>query len=183
MQYKQLGPGMVQQMQAVCRDCSGEGEIINEKDRCKECNGKKTVKEKKVIEVPVDRGMSDGQKITFRGDSNEEPGAETGDLIVVLQQEPHETFKRSHEDLFMNYKVNITEALCGFKIVIKHLDGRQLVLDSPAGSILAPDSIKGIPKEGMPFHKNPFEKGNLYVKFSVEFPENGALSNEAVQVN
>merc|ERR1712110_264012 len=31
MQYKQLGPGMVQQMQAICRECNGEGEIINEK--------------------------------------------------------------------------------------------------------------------------------------------------------
>ena len=32
---KQLAPGMVQQMQSVCLDCNGEGEVINEKDRCK----------------------------------------------------------------------------------------------------------------------------------------------------
>ena len=36
IQYKQLGPGMVQQVQGVCRECSGEGEVINEKDRCKQ---------------------------------------------------------------------------------------------------------------------------------------------------
>jgi DnaJ-class molecular chaperone len=72
MQYKQLGPGMVQQMQAICRECSGEGEIINEKDRCKQCAGKKTIKQKKTFEVNIDKGMQDGQKITYRGESNQE---------------------------------------------------------------------------------------------------------------
>lgn len=72
IQYKQLGPGMVQQMQAICRECTGEGEVINEKDRCKQCNGKKTLKQKKNLEVHVDKGMSDGQKLTFRGESNQE---------------------------------------------------------------------------------------------------------------
>ena len=36
----------------------------------------------------------------------------------------------------MSHKINITEALCGFKLVIKHLDGRALVLTHPAGEIL-----------------------------------------------
>lgn len=72
IQFKQLGPGMVQQMQSICRDCGGEGEIINEKDRCKQCSGKKTIRAKKSHEVPVDKGMHDGQKIPFRGESNQE---------------------------------------------------------------------------------------------------------------
>nr|KAF6285539.1 DnaJ heat shock protein family (Hsp40) member A2 [Myotis myotis] len=32
---RQLAPGMVQQVQSVCSDCNGEGEVINKKDRCK----------------------------------------------------------------------------------------------------------------------------------------------------
>ena len=63
---------MVQQMQAICRECNGEGEIINEKDRCKQCVGKKTIKQKKSFEVHVDKGMQDSQKITYRGESNQE---------------------------------------------------------------------------------------------------------------
>jgi DnaJ-class molecular chaperone len=63
---------MVQQMQSICKECSGEGEIISEKDRCKTCVGKKTVKEKKQFEVNVDKGMQDGQKITFHGESNQD---------------------------------------------------------------------------------------------------------------
>lgn len=180
MQYKQLGPGMVQQMQAICRDCNGEGEIINEKDRCKTCNGKKTLKKKKKFEVNIDRGMQDGQKITFRGESNQEPGVESGDLVVVLQQTEHELFTRNHDDLFMTHTLNITEALCGFKTVITHLDGRKLVLNQKQGECLSPGTIRAIEKEGMPIYKNPFEKGNLYVKFDVKFPENNSLSEEQI---
>jgi DnaJ-class molecular chaperone len=34
-----------------------------------------------------------------------------------------------------------------------------------------PGGIKGIEGEGMPHYRNPFEKGNLYIKFDVTFPE------------
>ena len=51
MQYRQLGPGMVQQMQSKCSDCHGDGEICREKDRCKACKGQKLVEEEKKLEV------------------------------------------------------------------------------------------------------------------------------------
>lgn len=41
--YRQLGPGMTQQLHSRCPDCNGEGEIINEKDCCTACKGKSYV--------------------------------------------------------------------------------------------------------------------------------------------
>jgi len=46
-----LGPGMYTQRTGPCDDCGGSGEMINEKDKCKNCDGKKVVKEKKILEV------------------------------------------------------------------------------------------------------------------------------------
>jgi len=42
---------MIQQMQQTCPDCNGEGETIRDKDRCKQCHGKKVVTERKVKEI------------------------------------------------------------------------------------------------------------------------------------
>lgn len=54
---QQLGPGMVQRIQTLCGSCSGQGEYINPKDRCKNCHGKKVVRERKLIEVHIDKGI------------------------------------------------------------------------------------------------------------------------------
>uniref|UniRef100_A0A8C5KVL2 DnaJ heat shock protein family (Hsp40) member A4 n=1 Tax=Jaculus jaculus TaxID=51337 RepID=A0A8C5KVL2_JACJA len=52
---QQIGPGMVQQIQTVCIECKGQGERINPKDRCEECSGAKVIREKKIIEVHVEK--------------------------------------------------------------------------------------------------------------------------------
>ena len=56
MKMTMLGPGMYSQSQGPCDECRGSGEIIDEKNKCKTCNGKKVVKEKKVLEAEIDKG-------------------------------------------------------------------------------------------------------------------------------
>lgn len=119
--------------------------------------------------------MRDGQKVTFRGEGDQEPNIEPGDVILVLQQKDHDTFTREGSDLYVSKTVGLTEALCGFEMVLKHLDQRDLVLRYPAGNIIEPGCIRGVVGEGMPTYKRPFDKGNLYVKFEIEFPENNFL--------
>ncbi|PSN41751.1 DnaJ subfamily A member 2 [Blattella germanica] len=176
--YRQLGPGMSQQLQSRCTDCAGEGEVINEKDRCTTCRGKKVVNETKILEVHVDKGMREHQKIYFRGEGDQQPDVEPGDVIIILQQKQHDKFQRSGDDLVMTHSISLTEALCGFSMVLKHLDGRDLLIKHPQGQVVKPGDIKGIEGEGMPHYRNPFEKGNLYIKFDVTFPQSH-FANEA----
>lgn len=44
------------------------------------------------------------------------------------------------------------------------------------------DQVKGIPGEGMPLRRNPFDKGNLYIKFKVVFPPNHFTTEEKLKV-
>eukprot|EP01137_Pigoraptor_chileana_P003784 Opistho-2@44497 len=168
---RQIGPGMVQQMQSACPECQGEGEIIKEKDRCKNCMGKKTTVERKVLEVHIEKGMKDGQKIVFHGEGDQAPGIVPGDIIIVIDEKEHPTFKRDGQDLVMEIEVELGEALCGFKRIITHLDDRKLLVTSPPGQVIKEGAVKTIKNEGMPRHRNPFEKGNLYISFKVKFPE------------
>ena len=51
--------------------CFFKGDTIKEKDKCSACQGKKVSNERKVLEVVVEKGMREDQKITFRGESDQ----------------------------------------------------------------------------------------------------------------
>ena len=70
-----------------------------------------------------------------------QPGAEPGNVIVVLQQESHDTFSRRGHDLYMTHKLGMTEALCGMQFVVRQLDGRDLILRNPPGNVIEPGDI------------------------------------------
>lgn len=99
-----------------------------------------------------------------------QPDTVTGDIVIVLQEKEHARFKRKFDDLYVDHKLSLTEALCGFQFVLTHLDGRQLLIKSNPGEVIKPDQYKAINDEGMPHHERPFMKGRLYVHFNVEFP-------------
>jgi DnaJ homolog subfamily A member 1 len=82
-------------------------------------------------------GMEDGKKITFSDEGDQEPGLQPGDIIVVLDEKEHATFKRDKTDLHMKMQINLTESLCGFQKVITTLDNRQLVVTSLPGDTFA----------------------------------------------
>lgn len=171
VRIQQIGPGMMQQIQSMCQECHGEGESVDPKLKCKKCNGKKVNRERKILEVNVDKGMEDGQKITFSGEGDQEPGLEAGDIIIVLDEKQHPLYKRNGMDLVMQMQISLTEALCGMKKVIQTLDDRALVIQTVPGEVLKTGDFKAVHGEGMPQYRNPFEKGRLIISFEVKFPQ------------
>lgn len=134
---RQMGP-LVQQMQQTCPTCNGEGEIINAKDRCKGCHGKKIVSERKVLEVNIDKGMQHGQTVTFAGEADQAPNVVPGDVIIHVEEKPHDLFKRKGDDLYMSQKIDLLTALAGGQFLVNHLDDRTLVVNITAGEIIKP---------------------------------------------
>lgn len=50
---------------------------MREKDRCKKCKGAKVVNEKKVMEIFIEKGMRNGEKIPMKGEA---------DQLVMMEQ-------------------------------------------------------------------------------------------------
>merc|ERR1712241_578395 len=171
VRVQQLGPGMMQQIQSICHECQRQGERIDPKHRCKTCNGRKVTRERKILEVSVEKGMEDGQKITFTSEGDQEPGLEPGDITIVLDEKEHAHFKRNGIDLIMKMQITLSESLTGLKKTITTLDNRTLVIQTISGEVIKNGDIKCIFGEGMPTYRNPFEKGKLIMQFSVQFPE------------
>eukprot|EP01018_Ginkgo_biloba_P035172 Gb_35156 [translate_table: standard] len=105
-----LDPFMI--MQYVCNDCKGIGETINYKDICPYARVKKWC-DKKILEVIIEKGMQNGQKITFPREADEAPDMIIGDIIFFLQQKEHPKFKIKGCD-FVENSLSLIEALCGF---------------------------------------------------------------------
>ena len=77
--------------------------------------------------------MKGEQQIRFTGEGDQEPGLEPGDIIIVLDEKEHSTFKRQGMDLITVMELDLVEALCGFQRTIETLDKRTLVITSYPG--------------------------------------------------
>lgn len=173
IQVRRMGP-MIQQVQQQCPKCGGTGKIV--------AKGVKQVKERKILEVPIDKGVKNGRKVKFDGESDEHPGLLPGDVIFVVQEKAHSRFKRKGADLLMSKEINLCESLCGTKFIVKQLDGRELLISTEPGKVIKPGEIMCVEDEGMPYEGNPYTKGKLFIAFDVKFPTDGTLTPQQMQV-
>lgn len=119
------GP-MMQQMQSQCRACGGQGKSF------------KTKQDREVLEVHIQKGAMDGQKIDFREMADEHPDADTGGVVFVVRQQEHKDLNRKGADLYIERTISLVEALCGFQLEVTHLDGRKLLITTTPGEIVKP---------------------------------------------
>jgi len=135
------------------------------------------VQEKKLLEVHIDKGMKGGQTVVFRGESDQSPSAEPGDVVIVIEEKPHDRFKRQETDLSIDVEVDLLTALAGGQVAIKHLDDRALIVKIEPGEVVKHGDVKVIHGQGMPSQRH-HEPGDLYVKLNVKFPD--AIDTEAI---
>lgn len=94
-----LGPGAYTHTVQPCGECQGQGQIVDEKDKCKSCKGQKLVDNKKILEVAVEPGVPHEKDYIFTGESDEIPGVLAGDIYVRILIEKHPVFTRKGADL------------------------------------------------------------------------------------
>lgn len=166
---QQVGP-FVQQLQSPCGACGSKGYTIPPGSTCGSCHGKGLQKEKKPFDVEVERGTAEGAEFRFKGQADEEPGHDTGDVVIVVRTRPHKTFQRVGEHLLMSKKISLQEALCGFQFSTTFLDGEELVVRAEQGQVIQPGDITVVEGKGMP-RGNGQRPGNLFVMLTVDFPD------------
>lgn len=131
-------------------------------------------KQEEILKIKVKPGWKKGTKITFEGKGDERLGTLPADIIFIIDEKRHPLFKREGDDLELGVEVPLVEALTGCTISVPILGGENKSLSFD--EILYPGYEKIIPGQGMPKSKEQGMRGNLRLKFLVEFPKD--LSDE-----
>ena len=149
----------------MCPTCEGEGKII--RDPCTSCHGEGRVQGESTIKVNVPAGVAGGNYIPLEGQGNAgRRGGPAGDLSVVIEEEPHEHFRRNGDDIIYDLLVSFPTAALGGEVEIPTLSGKaKLVIEAgtPTGRLLRMRG-RGIP------HLNSHGRGDQLVRVSVWVP-------------
>ena len=133
--------------------------------------------EKEKIYVNIQKGTDNGEIKIVRDKGHVINDTLKGDVKVFIKiNEGNSELKRQGLNLLCDKKISLKEALCGFLFEIKHLNGKTYNIKHDKGNIIPPNFIKQI--NGLGMERNNI-KGNLIIKFSIEFPKK--LTNEQIE--
>ncbi|KAG0220855.1 hypothetical protein B0O80DRAFT_302510 [Mortierella sp. GBAus27b] len=163
-----LAPGMFQQFRQACDQCGGKGKVIRE--NCPVCHGAKVQRGSEQLTVVIEPGLPDGSTLVFDREGDESPEAHPGDIVFEVRTRPHSTFERRQDALYTYVTITLEQALLGFDLEIKHLDGKSVKLTrgqsvTPFGFV---QTLKG---QGMPIKGSSGDFGDMYVEYRIAFPE------------
>lgn len=132
---------------------------------------KRTIKggqQEEILEINVKPGWKKGTKLTFPEKGDERPGEVPADIAFMIDEKPHEHFRRDGNELVYNAQLTLADALSGTTLNIPHPDGTTIHL--PVRDVIRPNDTKILRGKGMPITKVPGTFGNLVIKFEVLFP-------------
>jgi len=159
------------QTTSTCPTCNGSGTQITSK--CNSCHGEGTVRGEETISINIPAGVSDGMQLSMSGKGNAAPnGGIPGDLIILIEETPHEFLKREGNNVVYDLHLSIVDAALGFSAEVPTIDGKAKIKIEPgtqSGKLLRLKG-KGIPEV------NSYHRGDQIIHVNIWTPK--ALSSE-----
>lgn len=165
---------------SVCPHCNGTGKVVT--NPCGRCKGTGLVRVKETVKVRIPAGVEDGMQLSLRGEGHAAPqGGVNGDLLVIVEEQPHAQLKRDGANLFYTRVISVADAMLGCEIQVPGIDG-PLTLKLDAGT--QSGTVQRLRGKGLP-SVNSYglsSRGDLYVKILVWIPRKlGRSEREAIE--
>jgi molecular chaperone DnaJ len=159
------------QTTSTCPSCNGEGTEITAK--CGTCHGEGLMRGEETISIQIPAGVSEGMQLSMSGKGNAAPrGGVPGDLIILIEEIPHETLKRDGNNIVYDLHISFADAALGSSVEVPTIDGKAKIKIEPGtqgGKILRLKG-KGIPEV------NSYHRGDQLIYVNIWTPK--ALSKE-----
>jgi molecular chaperone DnaJ len=154
------------QTTTTCPTCSGSGTVITE--RCLSCHGDGVNKGEETISIQIPAGVAEGMQLTVGGKGNAAPrGGIPGDLLILIEEIPHEELIRDGNNLLYELYLNFIDAALGTSVEIPTIDAKAKIKIEPgtqSGKVLR---LKG---KGLP-EVNGYSRGDQLVHINIWTPK------------
>ena len=159
------------QTTSTCPTCNGEGSEITSK--CTVCHGDGLTRGEETININIPAGVSEGMQLSMSGKGNAAPrGGISGDLIILIEELPHEFLKREGNNIIYDLHVSFIDAAVGSSVEIPTIDGKAKIRIEPGtqGGKILRLKAKGVPEV------NSYQRGDQLIYVNIWTPK--ALSKD-----
>ncbi|MEM1025359.1 MAG: molecular chaperone DnaJ [Myxococcota bacterium] len=160
----------------TCRACGGTGQVPERV--CSSCRGEGFVADARKLDIRVPAGVYSGLRLRLTGEGNAGlHGGPPGDLYVLIDVRPHETFARDGGDLHCELAVSYPMACTGGRTQLSGLQGVEHDLEVPPGS--RPGDILRLAGAGVP-RLDGSGDGDILVHLTIQVPEKLSKAQQKV---
>ncbi|MCF2876401.1 MULTISPECIES: molecular chaperone DnaJ [unclassified Tenacibaculum] len=155
------------QTATTCGTCHGAGEMIGSKPNGSDAQG--LIVKEETVSINIPEGVTEGVQLKVGGKGNEAPGKNSisGDLLVLIEEIPHETLKREGSNIHYDLYINFSEAVLGASKEVQTVTGKvkiKIEAGTQSGKILR---LKG---KGLPSIER-YGNGDFLIHVNVWTPQ------------
>lgn len=159
-------PFGMMQTATQCPTCNGSGTTV--KNPCNVCRGDGRVFGEETLDVEIPGGVHEGIQLSMSGKGNAgAKGGPPGDLLITIEETPHEEFTREGHNIMSEVFVSIADAALGAQIEVPTLDGK-VRIKIPAGT--QSGKIFRLKDKGLP-ELQSYRRGDQLVHVNVWTPK------------
>ena len=176
-QVKRVTNTFLGQMQTVnsCPTCNGEGNTVTAK--CTPCKGEGRVYGEETISIDIPGGVQDGMQLSMSGKGNAgERGGSSGDLIIMIEEEAHDSLHRDGLNVSFDLFITIPDAVFGTSVEVPTIDGRAKIKIPPGTQSGKVFKLKG---KGFP-EVQGYAKGDQLINVHVWTPQQVSAEEKAI---
>lgn len=123
--------------------------------------------EAKDLQVDIKSGWKAGTKVRFQGAGDSRLGYSPQDVVFIVKEKPHPTFKRDGDNLHATVQIPLKAALLGNTTVrVPTIDNKGVTIQ--LRGITQPGSTRTVSGYGMPKKSGGY--GDMIIQFDVKFP-------------
>ncbi|GAA3964263.1 molecular chaperone DnaJ [Hymenobacter antarcticus] len=172
-QTKRVVNTMLGQMvsSSTCPTCNGEGKTIV--STCDVCKGEGRQLHEEVIPINIPAGVANDMQLSMNGKGNfPERGGVPGDLLIQIEEEPHEFLKRDGNNIMFEQYISFVDAALGASLEVPTIEGKVKIKVDPGTQ---PGKILRLRGKGIK-DLNGYGRGDQLIHLNVWTPKN--VSNQ-----